>query len=139
MPETLPAGVRRITSIHIAIIPHAKQRYPTVGDWQYEGPRDATHLMVKVSAMPDQRMEQAIAIHELVEALLCNHAGITQEEVDAWDIVGPGAALDDPGDDVDSPYHAQHVAATEFEERFVEAVGLTWDEHDNAINSIPED
>jgi len=134
----LPPGVRRITSIHIAIIPHGKQRYPTVGDWQYEGPRDATHLMIKVSGMPDQRMEQAVAIHELVEALLCNAAGITQEEVDAWDM-GPGKTFDEPGDSDEAPYHLQHMIANEHESRFVEAIGLNLDDYDNVVSSIPED
>ena len=58
--------------------------------------RTGTTLLVRVSVMLDERHQQLVAVHELVEALACNVDGVSPEAVDAFDM-GPGADLDEPG------------------------------------------
>ena len=62
---------------------------------------------MRVSALTDWRHSALIAVHELVEALLCKAHGVTTEAVDTWDM-GPGHELDEPGDDPRAPYHREH-------------------------------
>jgi hypothetical protein len=64
-------------------IAHDAQRYDTVGDWNFIAPSQATHI--RVSKLPDRRFEILVAVHELVEAEACRQAGITPEEVTAYD------------------------------------------------------
>jgi hypothetical protein len=97
--------------IDIQVIPHKLQRYPTAGDW-YLDPASGK-LMVKVSDTGDWRADALIAVHELVEALLCRAAGVEQHAVDAFDMAYKGDG--EPGDQPDAPYHEQHKAATAVE------------------------
>ena len=116
-----------IEEIVIRFIPQEDQRYPTAGDWLFEGRK----LVILVSRMPEL-YQQAVALHELVEALLCNAAGVTQEAVDAFDM-GPGADLDEPGFDLAAPYHVQHCWADVVERTFIAAAGFSWAEYDAAV------
>jgi len=67
--------------------------------------------------MTDRRYELLVALHELVEALLCQQSGVSQERVDAFDKAyeakRPLADKDsEPGDDPAAPYNRQHVIAS---------------------------
>jgi hypothetical protein len=121
--------MRKVNRIVVYFIPQEDQRYPTVGDWLIS---DDGTLTVLVSKMPDNRHELLVAVHELVEALACNAAGVTQEAVDAFDM-GPGAALDEPGDCPAAPYFSQHQVATEVEMLLAAAMGVSWSEYDAAV------
>ena len=120
--------MKTIKRITIDFIPQSEHRYDTCGDWQIEGDT----MIVKVSLKPDERHQQLVAVHELVEALACNVDDISPEAVDVFDM-GPGADLDEPGDSPEAPYHAQHVMATEIEKRLAEALHVAWDEYDAAV------
>jgi hypothetical protein len=127
--------------IQIETIPHSEQRYPTVGDWWY--PSDDL-LVIRVSKMSDPRMEEAVAIHELFEARACAHAGITQKQVDEFDMMfekereqglhNPSA---EPGDDHRAPYYTQHQFATSVERSYAALVGLDWNTYAKEIESFP--
>jgi hypothetical protein len=67
--------------IVIETIDHSKQRYPTVGDWQAR--TDGLHITV--SKMSDPRYEFLVGMHEAIEAVLCQHAGISPAAVDRFD------------------------------------------------------
>lgn len=143
-----PARIRRIV---VEFIPHREQRYDTAGDWFF---RDAAHdemdhqpagtgaamlerdcvLQIAVSTTQDQRHEQLVAVHELIEALLCYHAGVSAEAVDQFDMRGDGALLDEPGDDPRAPYASQHNAATGHERLLSHALGVTWASYEAAID-----
>jgi hypothetical protein len=58
-------------------------RYPTAADWQFK-PDGSVHITV--TRMSDHRYEFLLALHELVEALLCKATGVPQAAVDAFDI-----------------------------------------------------
>ena len=91
--------------ITIETIPHASQRYDTVGDWIWE---DENYLRIRVSSMGRRRYAALVAVHELVEALLCWERGITTEMVDTFDKAfeagRPEGNEDEPGDDPTCPY-----------------------------------
>lgn len=94
----------------IETIPHAEQRYPTVGDWLWSD--DETTLTIRVSDMGDWRSEMLVALHELVEVILCKAGGVEQQAVDAFDIEferkRAARNLDEPGDDPAAPYRDEH-------------------------------
>lgn len=120
--------MRTIREIRIRFIPQSEQRYDTCGDWLYEN--DTLHILV--SKMPDERHQQLVAVHELAECLACNVCGITQEQVDAFDM-GPGADLDEPGMSPDAPYRAQHMTATKIERCLADAMNVDWLEYNVAV------
>ena len=117
--------------IHVTTIPHEEQRYATTGDWWWEGET----LELRVSALEDWRHSALVALHELVEALLCEAHGVTTEMVDAWDM-GPGAALPDPADDPRAPYHQEHDAASAIERLLAHELGVNWDAYNDALVAL---
>lgn len=125
-------------NIRIETIPHGQQRYPTVGDWFFDSHGD---LVIKVSELGDWRYEALVAVHELVEVLLCKHQGVSQEEVDKFDIEFEKARVegnvDEPGDDVRAPYRRQHCLATAIERVMAAEFGVAWNDYNDAIQKLP--
>ena len=122
--------------IRIDSIPHGRQRYPTVGDWFYRGDT----LVVRVSKMSDPRYEQLVALHELVEVLLCKKRGITQKSVDAFDKAFEKARkpgnVDEPGDDPKAPYRKEHFFATNVERLMAAELGVDWNKYAVEVESL---
>lgn len=124
--------------IEIETIPHETQRYPTVGDWLWEN--DVLHI--KVSALSDWRREMLIAVHELVEVILCKHSDVSQESVDAFDIeYEKNRSADDvesePGDDPRAPYARQHCFATAVERMLAAEMDVNWSQYADELESLP--
>ncbi len=124
---------RNPMKIIIETIPHEQHRYTTVGDWFYDS--DGT-LHIKVSALSDKRREWLIALHELVEVLTCEHDGITQKQVDDFDMAYKGD--DEPGDDSDAPYREQHCLATGIERILAARWGVDWKKYEDELFDLPE-
>jgi len=124
--------------IIIETIPHEEQRYTTVGDWYYEP--DGT-LRIKVSQLSDWRREFLVKIHELVEVMLCKHAGVTQEVVDKFDTKEfsyTDHPNEEPGDCPEAPYKTQHCIATGIERMLAAALGVDWKPYEEELESLPE-
>lgn len=125
--------------IVIETIPHCDHRYPTVGDWFYTP--DGT-LHIKVSQLSDWRREALIAVHELVEVLLCKHDGISTEQVDAFDKKFEAERLPDdnsePGDESDAPYRKQHCIATGIERVLAANLDVDWKAYEQELSNLPE-
>lgn len=124
-------------NVKIEVIPHNQHRYPTVGDWYFEG----ENLVIKVSKLSDWRLEMLIVLHELVEVLKCKHDGITAEEVDKFDKAfevkrGPDN-FDEPGDEPDAPYVKQHCLATGIERIMAAELGVSWKEYEQELDALP--
>ncbi len=112
--------------VRLRVLPREQQRYDTAGDWIWNG----NNLEVRVSkeaAEEDPRYTTLIFTHELIEALLCRSAGVTQEQVDAFDMSYQGD--DEPGDDPKAPYHRQHLAAEAAERELARKLGVDWHEY----------
>lgn len=124
-------------NIHIKIIEHLKQRYPTVGDWWFD---DRGDLQVRVSKMSDGRYEQLVALHEVVEALACAEDGVDQDDVTAFDMEFEAARKigdeSEPGDDKRAPYYKQHQTATAIERLMAVTLGVDWNEYDKEVASL---
>jgi hypothetical protein len=120
--------------IIIETIPHDQHRYETVGDWWFEKPDT---LQIRVSAMGDWKKEACVAVHELVEVLICKYDGVSQESVDAFDqnyeALRPEGDTSEPGDDPRAPYTKQHCIATGVERLLCAALGLSWKEYDDTV------
>ena len=116
-----------------------KMRYETVGDWEVR--KDQSLRSVTVSDMPSWISEMAVALHEIVEASLCRVAGISEKEVfdfdQAWNAEQGHLYGEEPGADLRAPYYDQHAKAEQIERLFIEAAGMSWQEHcDNCEGSI---
>lgn len=124
--------------ILIETIPHEQQRYTTVGDWYYEP--DGT-LRIKVSTLSDWRREMLVAVHELVEVLTCKLDGVTQEEVDRFDMQferdRPEGNEDEPGDSPTAPYREQHCLATGIERILAARWGVDWAPYEDELAALP--
>jgi hypothetical protein len=86
-------------------------------------------------------MEALIAVHELVECMLCKSDGIDQVTVDKFDMefekdraVGNE---DEPGDDPHAPYHGQHCFATGVERLLAATIGVKWNDYADEIEKLP--
>ena len=124
-------------NIIIKTIPHQNHRYETVGDWWFNRDGD---LEVRVSKMGNWRYESLVALHELVEVLLCKHERISTASVDAFDIAFEkkrnAGNTDEPGDDAKSPYRIQHGIATGVERIVAALLGVDWNKYEAKINSL---
>lgn len=130
-------------SLHIYIdtIPHAEQRYPTVGDYWHPKLSGGTETtQVRVSDMGNTDYEFLVAIHELVELHLCKKRGISVEAIDKFDIAFEASrkpeSFDEPGDDLSAPYHKEHVFATWIERLVAQEMGVNWDTYNEVVNSL---
>lgn len=126
----------KVTSVKIEVVEHSEQRYDTAGDWFFSG----TDLLITISDTGNWIYNMAIGLHELVEALLCAHAGVSQKRVDAFDTAYEDKRKDgdnsEPGDDPKAPYHLQHGFATSVERLFVAATGQSWKKYDDTIAKL---
>jgi hypothetical protein len=126
----------------LAAKPHHLQRYDTCGDWNYSDSKDGETLRfdVSVSEMPDWRYEALVGVHELVEALLCKHRGISDADVTAFDVAyeakRPEGDDSEPGDDPAAPYHREHQFATQVEKLLAAELGVDWQAYEAAINAL---
>lgn len=112
-------------------------RNQQAGDWRFDEQSDLT-----VSSVPlgDWRMELLIQIHELVEASLCKHRGITDEMVTAFDeffeeerAQGKHSEADEDGDDPRACYRKEHFFATNIERQIAAELGVDWKEYERRI------
>jgi hypothetical protein len=123
--------------IVIKTIPHNTQHYPTIGDWIF---MPDGNLIIKVSDMNNWKYEALVGVHELIESLLCKDKGIKDQDVTAFDIAFEKnrieGNLEEPGDQLNAPYHQQHQFATSIEKEFARALGVDWDIYDKHVDKF---
>lgn len=127
--------------IVIETIPHSQQRYETVGDWFFEQTKNCGLILhIKVSSMQNADMEILVAIHELIEAILCSKRGITQQVVDAFDesfeFVREKGDDSEPGDSPDAPYRKEHLFTTGIEKLMAAELDVDWQAYEKAVNEL---
>lgn len=121
----------------ITTIQHDKQRYPTCGDWWITELASGLKLTeIRVSKMGDWRYEFLVGLHELVEAALCRHRGISGETVDAWDLAH--LESEEPGLEPNCPYGKEHREAESIERQVSAWLGVDWLEYCVAIAELSE-
>jgi hypothetical protein len=132
-------GIGKI-KINIETIPHNQHRYETVGDWW----RDKKGvLQIRVSDMGDHRYEFLVVLHELIETILCEHRGIKEEVVSAFDKQyetereeGKHGESDEPGFDTKAPYVREHTMASGVEMIIGQELGVDWNTYDKTVMSL---
>lgn len=81
-----------------------------------------------------------VAIHELIEAWLCERQGVTDEAVTAFDMAfeanRPKGDLSEPGDDRVAPYRNQHCYATAVERLVCAALGVSWQAYEQTVQRL---
>lgn len=124
--------------IIIKSIPHASHRYPTCGDWWY----DEGDLEIRVSEELPEKSQQLVVLHELAEVFMCAAAGVTQEQVDRFDMTYEENRKEgddsEPGDHTDAPYFEQHQIATFLERLAAYQMGVSWVDHEASIVKLFE-
>jgi hypothetical protein len=136
-------------NITIATIPHAEQRYPTVGDWIVDPTPEGLNVHIRVSKLSDWRRELLVAVHELVEVskLAWQHGpkwlGEWQEKIDAFDkqferdrADGLHSPTAEPGDHPDAPYQYEHFCATTIERMLCQTLGVDWADYDREVGAL---
>lgn len=142
----------------IETIPHAQQPYDTVGDWRFEdgsgnpisqsvallkasvGLGNECVLRIRVSDLKSWKYEMLVAVHELVETLLCMDRGVMVEDVDKFDKAfekkrKPGDESE-PGDDPRAPYVKEHCIATSVERLLCAELGCSWKVYNKKVMSL---
>jgi hypothetical protein len=102
--------------------------------WDAEGV-----LQIRVAAEIGDKAEiDCLITHELVEALLCRHMGVSQEAVDEFDLEYQRTHKIDlnAGDESDAPYQIPHTFATAAERIMAGALGVDWKSYDNKLSVI---
>jgi hypothetical protein len=120
--------------IIISFIKHQEQRLGQVGDWFFDS---HDNLHVAVSDLGDWRYNVLFARHEMDEALLCKHTGVTTEMVD--DDQAHELPTDDPDSFSGYPgccYQNQHNDALAAEWVLSRLLGVSWEEYANAVEAI---
>jgi hypothetical protein len=128
-------------NVKIEIIPHHRQRYPTVGDWYFD---KRGNLTIRVSKLSNWRREMLVAFHELAEVLICKHRKISQASVDRFDkqferdrSKGKHGEDDEPGDHPKAPYKKEHFFATNVEALLCAELGVDWNKYESEISKLP--
>jgi hypothetical protein len=122
--------------VTITSIPHKDQRYLTVGDW-YTTKFGVTNI--RVSKLSSWRSEFLVAVHELIEYVLCRHAGITQQQVDRFDKKHEKEQVEvELGDLKRAPYRRQHCVATGIERILAAELDVPWDEYERELIKLME-
>ena len=126
--------------IIIETIPNKDQRFPTCGDYWFDG--DGT-MQIRVSHMADWRHEALVAAHELVELFLTKAWCVAEPDILAFDKMfeaereaGLHSGEDEPGDDPRAPYKNHHFTATTIERIMARELGVDWNEYDKAVMSL---
>ena len=126
-----------IKEIYMKVIPHKEQRYKTVGDYWID-----KHgvLQIRTSDFSDNRMSMLVLIHELIEVLLTEHRDIKEEDISGFDIEFEKKRkknnTDEPGDDKNAPYRAEHCIATSVERLMAALLNVPWVDYDKSCNVL---
>lgn len=126
-------------NISIQTIPHKQHRYSTCGDW-YE--KDGV-LCIRVSQELPEKEALLVALHELIEITLCKDRGITEKQVDEFDMQfekdredGKHSEDEEPGDHPDAPYRKEHFFATNIERLMASELGVDWAAYEYRIQTL---
>jgi hypothetical protein len=126
--------------IQLKTIPHSKQRYPTCGDWIFN--KDGS-LSIVVSRMDPIDYSFLVAVHELIEAWLCQKRGIAEDDVTAFDLQferereqGKHSPDEEPGNDRRAPYWREHQFATRIERLIAKELGVNWKIYDDTVTNL---
>ena len=121
--------------IKVRIVDLKDQLYPTLGDYYKHG--NTMNFLITDVKNPD--FHDLIFLHEYIEYILTNKRGITIKEITEYDLEWENRyeqhlnKAEEPGDELDAPYHKEHEFAKKIEKLVCEELGYTWEEYDNYV------
>jgi hypothetical protein len=130
--------MKHLPPIDITVIPHANQRYATVGDYF----KIFGNQVFQISEMKNPDYEACVLVHELVEWLLTEKRGIKEKDITKFDKMfekerEQGKWEDEePGHDPRCPYRAEHQFAEKIERLMAKELGVIWKEYDLYVNEL---
>jgi hypothetical protein len=107
--------------IEVEIKPYKMMRYPTLGDFFW---RDQETLRFEIADTGNDLFNEMILLHEIKEEMLTRARGLTEPEILDYDLKHLGS--DDPGMEVDAPYHKEHLFSTADEMLMCSFLGIPW-------------
>lgn len=120
-----------ICSVKIETVSPKAMRYRTVGDWFFTAPGCLT---IQVADTGNWKYNLLVAVHELVEVILCKVKGISEKSVDKFDLAHQDD--EDPGTHPKAPYGAQHLTAMGIEMILAALMGVKWRVYEEALDAI---
>jgi hypothetical protein len=125
-------------NIRINTIPHHFQEYDTVGNyWRDVDGCGAEVLEIRVSRMSDRRHEFLVALHELIEAFLCDWRHIAFAKITRFDIEYDGKRRKgdpiEPGASIHAPYRREHQFAERVERMVARELEVDWPQYNRAV------
>ena len=120
-----------IRSVRMEIVPPKSMRYRTVGDWFWEKPGC---LIIQVADTGNWIYNMLVAVHELIEVILCEIAGISEKRVSDFDLAHQDD--EDPGTHPKAPYHDQHMTAMGIEMILAARAGVKWRIYEGVLDRI---
>lgn len=125
--------------IRVSEIEHAAQRYSTAGDWQFKRKGKAKCLRICISRTSKPEHAYLLAIHELIEAVLCKFSyppnrRVSEKDVDEWDIKHSQAL--EPGALLGCPYRDYHLMAETIERFLAEKLGIDWKSYERELYDL---
>ena len=106
------------------------------GDWFFD---DNGDLQVRVTKMSNWRRETILALHEVCEAVLCKHNGVSQADVDAYDAEYMKRSPDsfmDAGDSPTAPYTREHGFASAVERLMATEMDTNWSDYAHELETL---
>jgi hypothetical protein len=128
-------------NIRIKAVPHRFQQYETAGNYWWDvGENGGEILEIRVSRMRDRRYEFLVALHELIEAFLCDGRGIPLSEITRFDVEyerrrRKGEPLE-PGESRQAPYRREHRFAESMERLMAKELGVKWRKYNRAVERL---
>lgn len=112
-------------------IDHGKHRMDTIGDWIFD--RDG-NIIIRCSKLKRRQYELLVFVHEFIEALLCQEDGVSQAEVDRFDLLYSGNG--EPGAEKDAPYRKEHKIAEQVERILARHLGINWKKYNQNLDYV---
>lgn len=112
-------------------------RYKTIGDWYTKQDKETNDEVVRIETVDlgDANMNALVLLHEFVEYLLCTADGVTQEEVDEYDMENQDAQDEEElGENEDAPYHRQHMIADGVERIVASVMEVPWLDYSETVD-----
>jgi len=113
------------------------QEYDTVGNYRRDLDGGVEVLEIRVSRMRDRRYEFLVALHELIEAFLCQWRGVPFAQITRFDIEYEARRATgdcpEPGASARAPYRREHRFAEKIERAVARELKVDWDKYDRAV------
>jgi hypothetical protein len=127
-------------NVRIKTIPHHIQEYDTVGNYWRDISGGDEVLEIRVSRMSDRRYEFLVALHELIEAFLCDWRRIPFAKITRFDIQFEASRRrgdrNEPGDSIQAPYRVEHQFAERVERMVARELEVEWPKYNRAVERI---